>query len=187
MQIKRRDMKLTGTKDGCKNYFSKEISIGSSDAVVGITKFFNITEPLEVHYNFKDAVIINNDYTWVQIAVKNSNFWIKAMFDQNNELIEIYIDVTRGNYFDDLSNPEYEDLFLDIIIPKKGHIYQMDDVELMKAFRENVITEEEYKLSKIVCRNLKKYLDENLKQFLDFINSLKKELENDLASSGTII
>ena len=187
MHIKRRDMKLTGTKDGCKNYYSKEKTIGSSEAVVSIIKFINIDSPVEVHYNFKDATIINNNYTWLQIAIKNSNFWIKAMFDENNKMVETYIAVTRNNYFDDPLNHEYEDLFLDIIIPAKGHIYQMDDVELMKAFTEGLITEDEYKLSKIVSRNLRSYLSDNLKEFLEFINSLKIELELDLEKEGKII
>ena len=38
----------------------------------------------------------------------------------------------------------------------------MDDVELMKARTENIITEDEYKLSKVVCRNLIEYLNNNL-------------------------
>lgn len=187
MQIKRRDMKLSGIKDGCKNYFSKEITIGSSNGVVSIIKFSNIDKPTEVHYNFKDATIINNDYTWIQIALKDTNFWIKSMFDENDKMVETYIDVTKNNYFDDISNPEYEDLFLDIVIPPKGHIYQMDDVELMKAYREKIISEDEYKLSKIVSRNLMKYLDNNLKDFLDFIYKLKSDLEKDLISNGKII
>ena len=187
MQIKKRDMKLTGTKDGCKKYFSKEISVGNSKGVAGIINFFNVEKPTEVHYNFKDAVIIDDDYTWVQIAIKDANFWIKAMFDQNDKLIEIYIDVTKGNYFDDITNPSYEDFFLDIVIPNKGHIYQMDDVELMKAYRENIISEDEYKLSKIVCHNLIKYLDTHLKEFLDYINKLKNELRENLDKSGRTI
>lgn len=187
MHIKRCDMKLSGTKDGLKRYFSKEISIGESKGVVGIIKFGNVDKPTEVHYNFKDETIIDSNYTWIQIAIRDANFWIKAMFDENDKIVEYYIDVTKGNYFDDITNPEYEDLFLDIVIPSKGHIYQMDDVELMKAYRENVITEEEYKLSKIVCKNLIKYLDENLKEFLDFIQSIKKDLEKDLDKKGYII
>lgn len=187
MQIKKRDMKLSGNNDGHKKYFSKEKLIGSSEGVVSVIKFFDIDKPTEVHYNFKDETIINSDYTWIQVAIKNSNFWIKAMFDENDKLVEIYIDVTRVNNFDDVSNPKYEDLFLDIIVPNKGHIYQMDDVDLMKALTENIITEDEYKLSKIVCKNIIKYLENNLQGFLDFISSLKSELENDLANKGIII
>lgn len=187
MQIKKRDMKLTGTKDGCKKYFSKEMNIGESVGVVSIIKFTNVDKPTEIHYNFKDEIIIDNDYTWLQIAIRNSNFWIKVMFDQNNKMVETYIDVTRNNNFDDITNPNYEDLFLDIIVPPKGHIYQMDDVELMKAFREGVITEGEYKLSKIVSHNLIKYLDNNLKEFLDFINKLRLDLERELEEKGILI
>ena len=187
MQIKRRDMMLSNIYKGYKNYYSKEKEIGKATGVVSIIKFNEVDKPLEVHYNFKDATIVDSNYTWVQVAIKDSNFWIKAMYDENDKLIEIYIDVTNGNYFDDINNPEYEDLFLDIIIPSKGHIYQMDDVELMKAYRDNTISEEEFKLSKIVCRNLIKYLENNLKDFLDFINNLKKELEKDLDKKGKLI
>ena len=187
MQIKVRDMKLKNVEKGNKTYYSKEKIIGKSTGVVSIIKFGDIKKPLEVHYNFKDATIINSNYTWIQVAIKDSNFWVKAMFDENNKLIEIYIDVVRNIYFDDITNPTYEDLFLDVIIPNKGHIYQMDDVELMKAYREGIIKEDEYKLSKIVCHNLIKYLNENLQEFLTFINNLKKELEKDLKEKGTII
>ena len=184
MQIKKRDMKLTGTKDGCKKYFSKEKTFGQSTGVVSIIRFKKIDTPTEVHYNFKDETIIDSNYTWIQIAIKDSNFWVKAMFDSDNKPIETYIDVVRSIDFNDITNPVYEDLFLDIIIPNKGHIYQMDDVELMKAYREGVITEDEYKLSKIVCKNLIKYLDNNLKQFFEFIDNLKKELEDDIKTKG---
>ena len=187
MQIKKRDMKLSGTKDGSKYYYSKEIKFGQSEGVVSIIKFFNITKPTEVHYNFKDEKIIDNDYTWIQIAIKNANFWIKVMFDENDKIVETYIDVSRHNYFDDIKNPSYEDLFLDIVIPSKGHIYQMDDVELMKALTDKTITDNEYKLSKIVCRNLINYLNNNLSEFLNFINKLKKELESELNNNKIII
>ena len=187
MQIKKRDMKLTGTKDGYKRYFSKEKTIGKSNGVVSIIKFNKIDTPTEVHYNFKDETIIDTNYTWIQLAIKDSNFWIKAMFDENDKLIEIYIDVVRSMNFDDISNPKYEDLFLDIVIPNKGHIYQMDDVELMKALTEKTITEDEYKLSKIVCHNLIDYLNKHLKEFLEFINNLKRELEYELESNEIVI
>ena len=174
-------------KDGSKYYYSKEIKFGQSEGVVSIIKFFNITKPTEVHYNFKDEKIIDNDYTWIQIAIKNANFWIKVMFDENDKIVETYIDVSRHNYFDDIKNPSYEDLFLDIVIPSKGHIYQMDDVELMKALTDKTITDNEYKLSKIVCRNLINYLNNNLSEFLNFINKLKKELESELNNNKIII
>lgn len=180
MQIKRRDMKLNGHYEGKKEYYSKKAIIGKCEAVVSIIKFKEIDEPYEIHYNFKDETIIDSNYTWIQIALKNTNYWVKAMYDEKDKLVEVYIDVTKGNYFDNEDNPEYEDMFLDVVIPKKGHIYSMDEVELMKAYRENIISEDEYKNAKIVCHNLMDYLNLHTQEFLDYLSNLKKELENDL-------
>ena len=182
MIIKKRDMMLTNLEEDKydKIYFSKLKNIGEMKAVVSILKWKNVKENVEVHYNFKDETIIANNYTWIQIAPFNNNFWIKAMYDDKDELIEIYIDVTRGNYFDNIVNPSYEDLFLDIVVPKKGHIYQMDDVELMKAYKEKIVSLEEYKMAKIVCKKIIQFLNENHQDFLDYIIHLKQELSNDL-------
>lgn len=182
MEIKTRYMMLPNfLKDKChKQYFAKEKQIGNIKTVVSITKWLDVKENFEVHYNFKDETIIGDNYTWIQIAPFDHNFWIKAMYDDNDELVEIYIDVTRKNYFDDLLNPKYDDLFLDIVVPKKGHIYQMDDIELMRAYKEGIITSDDYNMAKIVCKKLITFLNDNHQEFLDYIEELKQELEVDL-------
>ncbi len=182
MKIKRRDMKLTDFYDDkCdKLYYSKEKQIGNMKTVVSILKWTNVKENLEVHYNFKDEIIVGNDYTWIQIAPFDNNFWIKSMYDEKDNLVEVYIDVTKGNYFDDITNPSYDDLFLDIVVPKKGHIYQMDDVELMKAYNENLISEDEYNMAKIVCKKLIQFLNEHHQDFLDYLKQLRLELSYEL-------
>ena len=177
MEIKRRDMYLTGFHEGEKEYFSKEIVYGNQKGIASLLKFQNVSDPTQVHYNFKDATIVDNGYTWVQIALENANFWIKAMYDENNNLIEIYVDVSKQNIFDDMSNPKYDDMFLDIVIPVKGNIYQMDEMDLMKAFRENLLSEYEYKKAKLVAKALVSYFEQNRQQLLDLLTRLKYELE----------
>lgn len=163
-----------------KRYYSKEINIGNDRAIVSVLKFSDVKERVEVHYNFKDEIIIDNDYTWIQIAPFDYKFWIKAMYDEKDNLVEIYIDITRKNIFDDISNPSYVDMFLDVVVPKKGHIYQMDDVELTKAYKENLVTKEEYEYSRKLCRKLIEFLNNNHQEFLDFLFRLKNELEYEL-------
>ena len=184
MKIKTRDMKLTGFMEDTskRKFFSKLISIGNEKAVVGIIKWYDVLERFEIHYNFKDEIIADNNYTWIQIAPMESNYWIKAMYDENDKLVEVYIDITRSNNFDDVANPYYEDLFLDVVVPRKGHIYQMDDVELMKAYKEGLVPEAEYKKAKVICKKLISYITLHHQEFLDFLLSLKNELENDLKS-----
>lgn len=182
MNVKIRDMKNTGLLEGkCdKKYFSKIVEFRGKEAVASITKWINVTEKFEVHYNFKDEVIVDNNYTWIQIAPIGDHYWIKAMYDENDNLVEVYIDVTVRNNFDDIENPKYEDLFLDIIIPRKGHIYQMDDVELIKAYHENVITKEEFDMAKWISAELRTYLENNLQSFLDYLVNLREELRTEI-------
>ena len=177
MEIKKRDMYLSGFHEGEKIYLSKEINFGGKTGVASIIKFGNVQDKTDIHYNFKDMTIVDSNYTWIQIALQNENFWVKAMYDENNNLIEIYVDVTRNNYFNDMNNPEYEDMFLDVIIPSKGHIYSMDEVELIKAYRENVISSYEYKKAKLVGKTLIKFFEKYQQQFLDLLTRLKYELE----------
>lgn len=185
MEIKKRDMKLTNFYDDecTKLYFSKVKQIGNIKTVVSILKWVNVKNNFEIHYNFKDETIIANNYTWIQIAPFDCNFWIKSMYDEKDNLVEIYIDVTKNNNFDDITNPSYEDLFLDIVVPKKGHIYQMDDVELMKAFKEHIVSEKEYKMAKIVCKKLISFLNENHQEFLNFMFQLRDELNYELQNN----
>ena len=182
MEIKKRDMMISNTLVGKadKLYFSKVIEDNNFKAVAGIVKWTNVLEKVEVHYNFKDEVIIDNNYTWVEIAPMDNNFWIKAMYDEKDKLIEVYIDITRKNNFDDINNPKYEDLFLDIVIPRKGHIYQMDEVELMKAYTEKLITEEEFYGAKKISKKLVEYITSHHQEFLDYLKNLKLELEYEM-------
>ncbi|MBO4600821.1 MAG: DUF402 domain-containing protein [Bacilli bacterium] len=182
MKIKKQDMKITGFLDdtSIKKFHSKVVETDALKGVVGIIKWLDVKEKVEVHYNFKDEVIVDSNYTWIQVAPFDSNYWIKAMYDENNNLVEIYIDVTKENHFDDITNPSYEDLFLDVVVPSKGHIYQMDDVELMRAYNEKLISEKEYKMAKVVCKKLIQFLNEHHQEFLDFMRKLKQELEFEL-------
>lgn len=182
MKIKNRDMYLSNSyNNNNKVFFSKKVKIDGLNATVSIIKWKNIDKPLNIHYNFKDATIIDNNYTWIQLALEGEKFWFKVMYDEKNELIEAYIDVTRGNNFTNELNPEYDDMFLDIIVPKVGHIYQMDEVELMKAYTEGLISEKEFYESKNIAKCLIEYIDKNHVEFLEFFNNLRMELDYEIS------
>lgn len=171
---------LTGFHEGSKEYFSKEISVGNLNGVASIIRFINIKDKTEVNYNFKHEIIVDNNYVWIQLAFKEENFWIKSMYNEKDNLVEVYIDVSKYNNFDDLYNPSYEDLFLDIVVPNKGHIYHMDDIELMKAYNEGLITKQDYDMAKKVCHKLEEFLENNREEFIKYLWRLKEELSYEL-------
>ena len=60
----------------------------------------------------------------------------------------------------------------------------MDDVELMKAYNENLISENDYKMAKIVCKKLIQFLNDHHQEFLDYLKQLRLELSYELDNNA---
>ena len=59
-----------------------------------------------------------------------------------------------------------------------------DDVELMKAYKENLISEEEYKKAKVICKKIIAFLNKNHQEFLDYMVQLREELNYELLNNN---
>lgn len=181
MEVKRKDMQH---KDWFriikKQYISREIQIDNYHGVVSLNIWEQIAEPLFVNNSKYDVKILDNGYKWIQIALRDTHFWLTAMYDNQDKLIEIYFDITRENYFDDINNPCFDDLFSDIVITNDKQVYILDEDELEMALSENVITKEEYGRVKDTTKKLYSYLVNNMDYVIDicqkYFNELKKYL-----------
>ena len=106
-----------------------------------------VTSPCIKEYENKFKVEIANDnFYWLQLAIKDKKYWITAMYNNKKELIQYYIDITRENVVNNNASFFY-DLFLDIVI-LNGQTTLLDEEELNNALDENVITQEEYIMAK---------------------------------------
>ena len=56
----------------------------------------------------------------------------------------------------------------------------MDDIELMKAKNEGLVSDEDYKLCKTVCRKMESYFEDNRQELLDYLWRMKQELNYEL-------
>ena len=92
-----------------------------------------VTGPLTVHYHSRDVLIADAGYSWFQAAVPGARWWLTAMFDECDRLIQIYFDITGGSRFDDPENPTFEDMYLDIVVSADGSIEVVDRDELDEA------------------------------------------------------
>ena len=95
-----------------KEYLSKEFKYDKYYGIISLTKINKVTSPLIIN----NEVLADVDYKWFQIALLNQNFWITAMFDVSDRLVQVYFDITHKNFFDDITNPSFVDMYLDIII-----------------------------------------------------------------------
>ena len=138
---KERDMRRTDWKRITKRrYVSRgEADIFGSAGRISLTLIDEVTGPLTVHYHSRDVLIADAGYSWFQAAVPGARWWLTAMFDECDRLIQIYFDITGGSRFDDPENPTFEDMYLDIVVSADGSIEVVDRDELDEALQSGAI------------------------------------------------
>lgn len=70
-----------------------------------------VKEPSFKIYNNKKIKIVDDGYFWLQIGLKDKNYWITAMYNDKRECVQYYIDITEKNVIDDYENSYYYDIY----------------------------------------------------------------------------
>ena len=93
---KERDMRRTDWKRITKRrYVSRgEADIFGSAGRISLTLIDEVTGPLTVHYKSRTVLIADAGYSWFQAAVPGARWWLTAMFDERDRIIQIYFDIT---------------------------------------------------------------------------------------------
>lgn len=174
LNMDRREMKRSDWKRITKRkYASRGISYNGINGVAGLILIEEISAPLS-----KNGVkIVGENYKWIQIALENQNFWITAMFDENDGFIQIYFDITLRNYFDEPDNPKFDDLFVDLVLTSDLDIQILDEDELNQAFAEGVISCDEFNLANKTASELRDYISKNKTELIEFCYGKMTELK----------
>ena len=139
-----------------------------------------VSSPLSIDYGSAKVKIVDEGYSWVQVAPDGRYFWITSMFDENDRLTEIYIDMTDGNVMDD-EDPYFTDIYLDYVVHGDA-VEELDRDELDEAYRNGMITPEQYERTLAEGAKILRYLTENRQELKDFLireqRQMKKSMEN---------
>ncbi|MDR4985501.1 MULTISPECIES: DUF402 domain-containing protein [Bacillus cereus group] len=126
-----------------KNYIVKQVKAG----MLGILDIKKVREPSYKEYNGKELCIADDGYTWMQYFISGKNFAITAMLDDQQKLVQYYIDVAKEYEIDERGLPYFDDLYLDVVLLPNGEIYVLDEDELEDAYKSGDVTKEEYELA----------------------------------------
>ncbi|MBD5155143.1 MAG: DUF402 domain-containing protein [Oscillibacter sp.] len=165
-----------------REYISRDCRMHGLRGKESLLVIREVTGPLVVHDAGEDALIVEKDYAWVQIALEGQPFWLTAMYDDQGRLIQIYFDITGGNRFDAPENPWFADMYLDIVVNSRGELYVLDQDELDAALAEGAITKEEWDKANAACARLYAYLQENRESVTELCGRIYRELGERLAS-----
>ena len=137
-----------------RRYAARPSDLFGPGGVESLLLIDEIASPLTVGSGPRQVKIVEEGYAWLQIAPAREHFWLTAMFDGEDRLLQIYFDITGGSRFDDPDNPTFEDRYLDVVLLPDGQFFVLDEDELDAALRGGALTRAEYDDARRACDGL---------------------------------
>lgn len=103
-----------------------------------------VSQPKNIKRKQQKIVIADDGYCWLQIIPSDKHWWLTAIFDNNNKLVECYFDIT---YHSDPVSLSFVDLFLDVVYTSDKKIILLDQNELEAALKDGSIDRNIYDIA----------------------------------------
>lgn len=157
-------------------YKASPCSFQGMEGVVSLLQMKRVTEPLKVQHEFGEVLIADVGYSWLQVAFKEQMFWATMMYSPEGKFLQGYFDITAWNKFEDVDNPTFRDMYLDLVLTADDKILVLDQDELDEALEQKEITMEEYQQTIDAGEKLYSFLQENRETFLQFCCEWREKL-----------
>lgn len=127
-----------------REYVYMPCKYGDLYGEAGLIYIREVIEPLYKSYNGINIKLLDSGYYWLQIGLEGKKYWITAMYNQNKEIIQYYIDITDKNVILKDGKSYFYDLFLDIVQLNTGEVFLLDEDELLQALNDKIIDKIQY-------------------------------------------
>ena len=162
------------SKDDKNDVSLKRIDKDYFNGYVCKTNFDKVDKTIKVKVQDKEYYIKNDNYIWYQVYHDNSNYALTIMYDENNELIEWYFDVSKKIGVEN-GVPYEDDLYLDLVINSLGESTILDEDELNAALNKKDITSDDYNLAYEVLNDLQREYVDNFDHLIALTERIKGE------------
>ena len=134
-----------------------------------------VESPLSEDSPIGKITVADNNFKNLIFAPKGENWWLTVIFDNQDNLIESYFDITRTNDFSNPENPYFVDMKLDA----NGHEAAiMDEDELKEVYEHGLITKEDYENAYNIANKIISTYNLHKKDYYKFIYSLYNKYRN---------
>ena len=164
-------------RDDSKRFIKKEVIIEDekNEFFEGKVCYLNMQEvnpPLSVISSVGKVTIADNNYKNLIFAPKGKNWWLTIMFDDQDNIIESYFDITRINDFSNPENPYFVDMKLDICIPYEHEPTIMDEDELKIVYEHGLITKEDYENAYATAKKIISTYNSHKEEYYKYIYNM---------------
>ena len=136
-----------------------------------------VESPLSVESPVGKVTIADNNYKNLIFAPKGKNWWLTVMFDDQDNLIESYFDITRINDFSNPDNPYFVDMKLDVCIPNEGEPVIMDEEELKEVYEHGLITKEDYEKAHNIANKIISVYNSHREDYYNYVYSRYRNIK----------
>ena len=176
-------------RDDYENIIEKEVIVDDEK-----NKFFEgkvcyldikkVKSPLLVNSPAGKVIIHDNNYKNLIFAPKGQNWWLTIMFDNQDNLIESYFDITKTNNFTNPQNPYFIDMKLDVCIPKGQEPAIMDEEELKEVYDHGLITKYDFENAYNIANKIINTYNSNKEQYYKYIYKLYNKYKNRMTKNN---
>ena len=156
-------------------YFQEEIEYNDFKGYVCLIKIKNVKKPLIVHNGKENICIKDENYKWFEVYPDNGKYVITIMFDDNDNLVEWYFDISKKVGIEN-GIPFEDDLYLDMIITPNGEKIIIDENELLKALDNGIITKEDVDDAYKTLHYIENKYVNNFEELIKFTNYLYEKM-----------
>lgn len=144
---------------------------------ISFVKIQKVNEKLFVDYNNSEICLFDDGYKCLIFLPDNQNWCVSAVYDELGKIVEWYFDMTKENSVDELGNPFFIDLYLDIAVSPDNKFRILDEDELIEALNSGDITKFDYDMAYTTCHELIKNVISNEEFLFTFFNYYLKLLD----------
>lgn len=149
-----------------KKQIIRPFECGDRHGKISLLQILEVKEPFVRPFGDEPVTLADAGYAWLQLAVENERVWYTVMFDPQGKLVQIYADITDGN-ITDTEDPRFTDMYLDLVVYKK-EIRVLDADELEQAYRQGMISEDQYRHARKAGEELQAYLQGHMDEVYTF-------------------
>ena len=137
-----------------REYSYKEFNNEDFTGAAGLLRLLEVRAPLIVNCHGEMVKVVDTNYTWLQFAFKNRNYWLTVTLDENDKIIQYYYDISFCNFIESGGTSWFFDLYLDVVMLPDGRLLLLDENELNGALEKRTINRRQYDLAVNTAQSL---------------------------------